>query len=363
MAHEVFISHAHKDRRIADAICEKLESASVRCWISERDISAGEDRTEATRNAIGSSHVMVLLLSENANVAPHIEREIAHAFYTRRIIIPVRLTKTVPRRAFLFYLGNVSWLDAFSPPAEQQLEALTASVNGLLRGRTVTRDAMPPHSATKTTTLNFSDSWIGALRASHYRTLEILKRTAIAVSIIAAIWLLWLVHGQMQHQVPPARSNPPTMYSGHRASPDLPPQVTGEASVSKPAYTYTRFGLWVAPNTAPTPLVQRGPQDALPTAPERQPATATSSPQPDVDQKTTGGAESLQVQDDANAKFVQEDPRKTTSRRKGRRVKSRPNSHNGRVRVSARSPFAEIKSRLRALGHQILARIKEIENR
>jgi TIR domain len=362
MAHEVFISHARKDRRVADAICEKLESASVRCWIAERDISADEDWTEATRNAIGSSRVMVLVLSENANVAPHIEREIAHAFYTRRIIIPVRLTKTVPRRAFLFYLGNVSWLDAFSPPAEQQLEALTASVNGLVRGRTVTRDAMPPHSATKTTTLNFSDSWIGALRASHYRTLEILKRATIAVSILAAIWLLWLVHGQTQHEVPPA-SNPPAMYSGHRASPGLSPQVTGEALVSKPAYTYTRFGLWVVPNTAPTPSVQEGPQDTLPATPERQPVSATSSPHPDVDQKATGDAESLRVHDDASAKSVQEDPSQTTNRREGQRGKSRPKSHNGKARASARLRVADVKSRLKALGHQILARIKEIENR
>ena len=84
MAHDVFISHAHRDKRIADAICERLESVQVRCWIAERDIAAGENWTEATRNAIGSSRVMVLMLSENANAAPHIEREIAHAFYTRR---------------------------------------------------------------------------------------------------------------------------------------------------------------------------------------------------------------------------------------------------------------------------------------
>ena len=67
MAHDVFISHAHKDKRIADAICERLESVQVRCWIAERDISAGENWTEATRIAIGSSRVMVLMLSENAD--------------------------------------------------------------------------------------------------------------------------------------------------------------------------------------------------------------------------------------------------------------------------------------------------------
>ena len=66
MVHDVFISHAPKDKSVADAICEKLESAGVRFWIAGRDISAGEDWTAATWNAIGSSRVMVLLLSENA---------------------------------------------------------------------------------------------------------------------------------------------------------------------------------------------------------------------------------------------------------------------------------------------------------
>src|SRR5580700_4984412 len=107
MAHDVFISHARKDKGIADAICEKLEFAQIRCWIAERDISAGDDWTEATRNAIESSRVMVLVLSENANASAHIEREIAHAFYTRRIIVPFRVADTLPRRSFLFYIGNV----------------------------------------------------------------------------------------------------------------------------------------------------------------------------------------------------------------------------------------------------------------
>ncbi len=80
MKHDVFISHAHEDKSIADAICEKLESARLKCWIAARDIATDEDWTEATRRAIGSSRVVVLLLSENANAAAHIEREIAHAY-------------------------------------------------------------------------------------------------------------------------------------------------------------------------------------------------------------------------------------------------------------------------------------------
>jgi hypothetical protein len=364
MAHDVFISHAYKDKRIADAICEKLESAQVRCWIAERDISAGEDWTEATRNAIGSSRVMVLVLSENANAAPHIEREIAHAFYTRRIIIPLRLSNTLPRRDFLFYLGNVRWFDALSPPEEQHLEALTASINGMVRGGIVARDAMPPDGAIKTiTTLNSSNSWIGALQASHYQTLEILKRVAIAASLFAVVWLLWFVGGQTRHGVSLAEGNPHSTYSGPNAPLDSLPKATADVSVSKPAYTYTRLGLWVAQNAAPTPSVQQGPQDAssaTPVAP--QPATTTPSPQSDVDQKAAAEAESPPVNDSASAMSEQEDPTRKNNRREGHRGESRPKSHNRRVSASEGLRFAKIKRRLRALWHQIVARTKDIGN-
>ena len=101
MARDVFISHAHKDKQMAEVICEKLESAQVKCWIAQRDMPVGGDWTEATRNAIGSSHLMVLLLSENANAAAHIEREMAHADKSamrilKVIIVIVTLAKLHP---------------------------------------------------------------------------------------------------------------------------------------------------------------------------------------------------------------------------------------------------------------------------
>jgi hypothetical protein len=43
---KVFISHSSKDKAIADAICEHLESAGTRCWIAPRDIQAGTEWTE-----------------------------------------------------------------------------------------------------------------------------------------------------------------------------------------------------------------------------------------------------------------------------------------------------------------------------
>src|ERR1700739_488291 len=114
MAHEVFISHAHKDKGIADAICRELESANARCWIAPRDISPGEDWTKAIRKAT------------------HIEREIANAFYTERIIMPFRLDNAIPRRSMLSYLDNVRWFDSVNLPVEQNLQAFAARVKEVL---------------------------------------------------------------------------------------------------------------------------------------------------------------------------------------------------------------------------------------
>jgi TIR domain len=302
MAYDVFISHAHKDKSIADAICEKLESAQVSCWIAVRDVSASEDRTDATRKAIGSSHVVVLVMSENANAAPHVEREIAHAHYTGRSIVPLRLNNTLPRRAFLFYLENVRWFDAFNPPTDDQLEALTARIKSLMPVCTVASNANPFHNATATKPrVKLSNSWIGALQASHYRTLEIFKRVAIAASLFLVAGLFFFASRQAnyKHGTKLAQSNYGERSAGSSVS-------TGkDASTPKTTSTFTRFGLWEPPKTGPTPLAQEGIRDMASMIPSKPLPSATPSPRSDVDQKATDEAK---AQDSSGVRTAQEDP-------------------------------------------------------
>ena len=127
--------------------------------------------------------------------------------------------------------------------------------------------------------------------------------------------------------------------------------------MTNPAYTYTRFGLWAASKTDPTPSVQQAPQETPSSTPDTQPASATPSSIVGY-QKPVGEGESLGALDTASAKSVQEDT--TANRVIGDRAqgKSRSKSHNGRVSKSQGLRFAEIKSRLRTLWHQIVARSK-----
>src|ERR1700730_13637411 len=282
MEHDIFISHAHKDKSIADSVCEKLESAGVKCWSAARDISADKDWRDATRNAIGSSRVVVLILSENANAAPHIKREIAHAFYTHRTVIPLRLGDTFPRRDFLFYLGKVPWLDSARSPSEQDLEALTARIKRLLAGRTEPGDALPPQSARQSTAkLSNPNSWIGGLQASHYRTLGILKWAAMVTALFAVVWFLWFTLWQTKERTSLAESQLRSVDHEANVVPQPSAQAGARASTPKPTGdTFTRFGLWQEPDTGPEPLVRQGPQDTPLITPAEGSAGVTPSPGP-----------------------------------------------------------------------------------
>jgi hypothetical protein len=130
--------------------------------------------------------------------------------------------------------------------------------------------------------VKFSNSWIGALRASHYRTLGIFKWVAIATSLSAVVWLLWFAFRQTKEPVSMAESNLRSMYPGPSVSPKSSPQAGGDALASKPTYAFTRFGLWEAANAGPTPLVQQGPQDTPLITPAEWSASVTPSPQSDV---------------------------------------------------------------------------------
>jgi TIR domain len=286
MKHDVFISHAHKDKGVADAICGKLESAGLKCWIAMRDISAREDWTEATQKAIGSSRVVVVVLSENANAAPHIEREIAHAFYMRRIIIPFRLAETLPRREILFYFGDIPSVNARNPPAEEDLEALTARIRGVLPGSPGAGNATPSQTKRKKTApVSPSNSWFSALEASHYRTFGTLKWVAITSFLCAVVSFLWFALRQTTEWASLAESHRRSLDHGFSLSPTPSSQGGGDASEPKQTSSFTRFAQWQAANSSPaptpTPLLQ-GPLGPSLNAQAVPSANATSSPQRDL---------------------------------------------------------------------------------
>jgi hypothetical protein len=346
MAHEVFISHAYKDKGIASAICGKLESANVRCWIAPRNISAGEDWAKAIRKAIDSSRVVVLVLSENANAATHIEREIANAFYTGRIIMPFRLDNAIPRRNFLSYLDTVRWFDSVNPPAEQNLQAFTARLKDMLIGLPLSHSKLASPEAIKgAARLNQVNSCEGASRISRYRISRILKWLAVPASVVVVALLLARASQQSDNGSSLQGTDLQSVFHGKSAS----PVQRKEDALSTPRYTFSRLGLWVAASPSPTPSAPSRSQEMDLAVPEAASVDATP-PASSLDQNAGTREESDAVAGNGNVRPIPGRPGEIVKRGARHRAKR---AHDRRVSASNTSRFRKIRGWLTTLWRKL----------
>jgi hypothetical protein len=132
MAHDVFISYSSKDKPIADAVCARLESAGIRCWIAPRDILPGMEWGASIVEAIEVAHLMVLVLSAHADASPQILREVERAVNKELRIVPLRIEDFTPGKNLEYFLGTPHWLDAITPPFDSHLEQIVHTVTLLL---------------------------------------------------------------------------------------------------------------------------------------------------------------------------------------------------------------------------------------
>jgi hypothetical protein len=82
---------------------------------------------------IDQCRVMVLIFSTHANLSKQVRREVQQAFEEEKPVVPFRIEDVKPEKALRYFIGPVHWLDALTPPVEQHLQKLTASVRGLVR--------------------------------------------------------------------------------------------------------------------------------------------------------------------------------------------------------------------------------------
>ncbi len=132
MPFDVFVSHASKDRVVANAVCARLEAAGIRCWIAPRDIVAGTSYGESIIEAIRAAKVMVLVFSSNANSSGQVPKEVERAVSNGLAILPFRIEDVMPGKSLDYFIGSVHWLDAMTPPLEKHLDDLAETVRKLL---------------------------------------------------------------------------------------------------------------------------------------------------------------------------------------------------------------------------------------
>lgn len=121
---QVFISHSSNDRQTAVALCKYLEAHNIHCWIAPRNIDVGKDYAQSIMEAIESSAIMILILSNAANNSKHVRNEIERAFNHQLVIMPFRIQNIVPGGSFEYFLSATHWLDAFDDKPEKYFPLL-----------------------------------------------------------------------------------------------------------------------------------------------------------------------------------------------------------------------------------------------
>ncbi|MGA2944788.1 MAG: toll/interleukin-1 receptor domain-containing protein [Xanthobacteraceae bacterium] len=144
MSAPIFISYSSKDQDIAETICKALESRGQNCWISCRDVRAGDNFQEAIVRALRTAKVMLLVFTSNANNSDEIKKELVLAGRHHVTVVPVRVEDVVPNDAFSYEFATRQWIDLFKN-WEQEIELLSSRLEHVLQdakpGETVSTPA------------------------------------------------------------------------------------------------------------------------------------------------------------------------------------------------------------------------------
>ena len=163
MTAPVFVSHSSRDLKSVRSLVEALEARGVPCWMSERDIAAGDNYGDSIVDAIEQASAMVLVFSGAADNSDEIKKEIALASQRRITVVPVRIEDVTPSKAFRYELATRNWIDLF-PDREQGLARLTdrlISILALPAETPAPRPAPPPAPARST--FGYALGGVGAL--------------------------------------------------------------------------------------------------------------------------------------------------------------------------------------------------------
>jgi tetratricopeptide (TPR) repeat protein len=187
MTHDVFISYSIKDKSTADVVCSKMEGNGIRCWIAPRDITPGVPFAEAIIDGIRDSRVFILIYSSNSNNSAQVIKEVDRAVHHRLAIIPLRLEDVAMSKQLEYYVSDVHWLDALTPPLDKHINRLYEVVKTLLANNDIEKEDI--EEALKGETLKTE---ILAKKARGFSRKIILITTfllLLPVLVIGSIWL------------------------------------------------------------------------------------------------------------------------------------------------------------------------------
>jgi tetratricopeptide (TPR) repeat protein len=110
---EVFISFASRDEETARHILRAVEARGIVCFFAPRDIPSGANMATEIIAAISGASAILLLLSPESLLSPHVRREVSLAIDERRPILPFAITeiRTILSGEWRYWLSAVQIVD------------------------------------------------------------------------------------------------------------------------------------------------------------------------------------------------------------------------------------------------------------
>ncbi|GAB1354981.1 hypothetical protein MASR1M12_37210 [Erysipelotrichia bacterium] len=128
----IFISHSSHDSALAGDLVIFLESQGLHCWIAPRDIVGGTNWAAAIFKGLEECGILILLLSEKANISQQVLREIQLADNSKKPILPVRIDNCELSGEMKYYLSVSHWLSLSASPGSQDFFSIMAACKVLL---------------------------------------------------------------------------------------------------------------------------------------------------------------------------------------------------------------------------------------
>lgn len=119
---DIFVSHAHQDNEIARTLVCSIEKHGSSCWLALRDIDPGANYADEIINAIKRSKLLVVLVSAEAMLSPHVQREVERAVKLKKTIIPILFPAIQLSGPLDYFLATTHCISIKQPTKDSILE-------------------------------------------------------------------------------------------------------------------------------------------------------------------------------------------------------------------------------------------------
>ena len=116
MKKKIFISYSRKDKEVVLPLVQSVEkTVGEICWVDYDGIESGTRFDDTIIKAIGSSQLVLLMVSVNALESTYVKKEIDYALGEGKIVIPVILDKEGFKEWIKFEFLKVDYIDIHDP--------------------------------------------------------------------------------------------------------------------------------------------------------------------------------------------------------------------------------------------------------